>query len=1006
MAQPANRATSSSNTSSLNTLSSIPYESNLTSLSTLAPNPSSPKSDQQPTVSHSHTTVLERAQEASSSVHQTQPNVLESPSISNLAQSLSQLIDLDEDRIIENSVDSLIAEGIGENDLDTDEDENDPDRDESETDSNSPAGPTLDAASSQKNSPRRPYPTWFQDHLTSALNEIRADRDGMYGQSRIYRSGTFWFPIQSTWSLLQKQNVQPTDLFSPQFFLWDPDALIHGIACPNCKQSLHRNQLLERPRRIIDIDSSFWIIGYTYRCRNSSCNKVYRSWDRRILCNLPPPLAAEFPAHLSWRSGLSLRALRVLRSCIQSGMGAHQVAAMFRVQHLLRYDELRRQYLQTVVSNLHMPGQVYKPFLPFENTSDLGFHGFVPSGQWLRDIYDGFIESHKQDFHQHTAMLSCEVGAIDHSFKVAKHIAQVNGEPIFTALLTVTNAKGEIRVCDFVTTKSHSQFTDALVQMRESLKLYGHQQPKVFYTDNIADKGMLEECFPSLLNDVVPIEKHSDLPLLTVPSKIIHVLATTEQIDNALRAVMERLPSSGGYIAVGFDAEWNVDFSEDGRVRGRGPTAVIQIALENEVYVLQIGQQLALQKLPQQLLLFLRESRIIKAGHMVNGDLRHLQTISNQAERISSNWDDAELSPSQIEYAARDAYASFLLFQHINGIPLPRPVTAETVLGTPLVILSDDQKKIIAYGDLSSSDDTSSLHGINITSSRTVVHITEVLIPGAVLKLHNKALAAFGPTPFKIVSLLSRLRIDSNPCSRSRSSSSQQLPTNHLPLNPTLSPSTNEDDFGTNEQTEDPDEALGTLMGSSESATSSSAVVEGLEKDAESVEMGKENLGPRQLNSDAFANVIRSRVLKDPFHVFNMIYISRTHALRIPFAQTLRDAIFIPHPEDKRRVTDWLHSKGLTWDFMLQHKPRWLWLHVRRTIPPPEVLYPIVHEVFMKYGPLKDSKTHLPLFSSSTWKTIKNILDLIRNGYLSDPPGLSLYSCIGLDYRAGGLRIW
>ncbi|KAJ3738047.1 hypothetical protein EV360DRAFT_29977, partial [Lentinula raphanica] len=375
-------------------------------------------------------------------------------------------------------------------------------------------------------------------------------------------------------------------------------------------------------------DCSFWIIGASYRCRE--CKKVFRSWDHRILANIPQPLATQFPAHLTWRSGLSLRALGVLRSCIQSGMGAHQVAYMFRVQHLLRYDELRCQYLQTIAARLDLPGQVYKPFLPFEDTSDLGFHGFVPSGQWLRDVYDGFIETHRQDIHQHTSMLTGRICAIDHSHKLAKHIAKVDGVPIFTALLTVTNNKGEIRVCNFVAMKSHSQFTDALKRMNHSLHLYGHQPPEVFYTDNIADKGMLEECFPSLLKDLTPVEKHSNLPLLLVPANIIHVLSTVEQIDNTLRAVMDRLPPSNGVLVVGFDAEWNVDVSEDGRVRGKGPTAVVQIALKEEVYILQIGEQLALKKLPHQLVRFLREPRILKAGRMVNGDLHHLETVSSQ----------------------------------------------------------------------------------------------------------------------------------------------------------------------------------------------------------------------------------------------------------------------------------------------------------------------------------------------------------------------------------------
>ncbi|KAJ7863662.1 hypothetical protein B0H13DRAFT_2354087 [Mycena leptocephala] len=106
-----------------------------------------------------------------------------------------------------------------------------------------------------------------------------------------------------------------------------------------------------------------------------------------------------------------------------------------------------------------------------------GSYGFVPSSQWLRDLYDKFIEDHDHDFNQAIALLAALICAIDHSFKLAKHIAKVNGEQIFIALLTITNEKGEIRVCNLVATKSHSQFELALNRMRESLILYGHDQP-------------------------------------------------------------------------------------------------------------------------------------------------------------------------------------------------------------------------------------------------------------------------------------------------------------------------------------------------------------------------------------------------------------------------------------------------------------------------------------------------------------------------------------------------
>ncbi|KAJ7099008.1 hypothetical protein C8R44DRAFT_748066 [Mycena epipterygia] len=154
--------------------------------------------------------------------------------------------------------------------------------------------------------------------------------------------------------------------------------------------------------------------------------------------------------------------------------------------------------------------------------------------------------------------------------------------------------------------------------------------------------------------------------------------------------------------------------------------------------------------------------------------------------------------------------------------------------------------------------------------------------------------------------------------------------------------------------------------------------------------------------------VIRSRVLKDVFHVFNMFYISTTHGLRLDFVQALRDAIFIPDKDDKRQIIAWASKQDppQTWDQLLRKKAKWLWRHCKRAIPPPESLYPLVDTVFKTYGPLKDSKTGAPLFNLAAWKTAKNVLELIRNGFVSDPPGIPLYYPLGADAKAGGLSIY
>ncbi|KAJ3768614.1 hypothetical protein FB446DRAFT_706893 [Lentinula raphanica] len=495
---------------------------------------------------------------------------------------------------------------------------------------------------------------------------------------------------------------------------------------------------------------------------------------------------------------------------------------------------------------------------------------------------------------------------------------------------------------------------------------------------------------------------------------------------------MDLLPGSGGFLVIGFDTEWN-------------------IALRDEIYILKVGRQVASQQLPHQLVLFFKDPRIIKAGRMVTADLRQLKMISgkgpfagglelgtftkqrflisdarssladltaeilgkclpkNCAEHICTNWDDNELTPAQIDYAALDAYASLVLFNCINAIPLPELVTTSTLSGTRVILLSSDKKKIIAHGTLTSPHDL----GIQLTSAQVTVCISQIIVPGAKLKKHT--LSDFGELPFDVVCLRSLLRVE--PATHI-----------HVPLesrpNPTPTP-TPTSTTDTTAQANTCKDSDATVLKASEEMLSyliesesggATIDVNSIERDESSIHTAEETLGPRDLALPEYAQFIWSCVLKDPFHVFNMIYIPKSHALRIPFAQALRDAMLIPHPEDKRRVLDWLRTKGLTWDFILKFKSHWVWKHVRRTIPPPELLYPAIHNVFSKYGPLKDAKTGLPLFSSSTWKVVKNILELNlweawAFGGVSRLSGLKvfflmLYYCIGLDFQAGGLRVW
>jgi len=231
---------------------------------------------------------------------------------------------------------------------------------------------------------------------------------------------------------------------------------------------------------------------------------------------------------------------------------------------------------------------IFGAFSSFDDPA--GFAGYIPCSRWFRNAFDNFVESHHPQIDQYMAMLPAIICAIDHSHKITKHIISANGVSIFVGLLTVTNELGQVQVLALVATKAHAQFEYALKQMLESLKMYGHDEPWIFYTDNISDKAFLEKCFPSLKLGITPIDKFSELPEFKIPAHVqIFKKSSVSQIEIALATIQELLidlPESEN-LTIGFDLEWNVDITPG---KGRhGKTAVATIAHDNTIYLLQIA---------------------------------------------------------------------------------------------------------------------------------------------------------------------------------------------------------------------------------------------------------------------------------------------------------------------------------------------------------------------------------------------------------------------------------
>jgi hypothetical protein len=133
--------------------------------------------------------------------------------------------------------------------------------------------------------------------------------------------------------------------------------------------------------------------------------------------------------------------------------------------------------------------------------------------------------------------------------------------------------------------KAHSQFMPALSAITESLKTYGHSLIELVFTDNVhGDKGELERVLPSLREGIIPVADCSTYPKLVLPLDWkVTILSSAYQINTRLSSLMEDIKDDKE-LFVALDMEWSVDRSSS--IQGR--VAVISIATNNEIYLLQV----------------------------------------------------------------------------------------------------------------------------------------------------------------------------------------------------------------------------------------------------------------------------------------------------------------------------------------------------------------------------------------------------------------------------------
>lgn len=282
---------------------------------------------------------------------------------------------------------------------------------------------------------------WLYEYFRDTIQPLISDKSGRklapppsFTSDKAYFPPSFWIHLPEPVFLLSRHRFHPAVLYRPRIFLWLPHFFVDNLCCPNCGKALEKNGPLS-PRRITDMEDSFYIVAWAYYCRKG-CKSHFHGWGRKILDSLPPFLRLAFPAILSRKAGISRNVLSLLRVGNQHKMGPSGVRSLLCENHTLRFSILQAQYLEAAFENVRgrstlESNQVQSSlhdYLPdqipgFGDFGDVaGYAGFVPSERYLSAMLNRAIEADEPDADQHTSCLEPDQLAPDDSHKACAAI--------------------------------------------------------------------------------------------------------------------------------------------------------------------------------------------------------------------------------------------------------------------------------------------------------------------------------------------------------------------------------------------------------------------------------------------------------------------------------------------------------------------------------------------------------------------------------------------------------
>ena len=388
--------------------------------------------------------------------------------------------------------------------------------------------------------------------------------------------------------------------------------------CPCCKSNAsvgpHCFRDNHAGRVIVDLTETYYAVSRRYICRKCEDDSkqakkrvedfakeregvtvnveldenkyTFMGWNQSSLPLLPNNKGSKFPAFLTWRAGVDKKVITKLKQDVNSGKAFERISKDLLEYHTEQHTDLNLEYEYEIKEK--RAGNIIKQDYPiFSTFRDAKlYRGLVPTGAYLQHVYELHHESIRAYLIKEVKKRGSNTLHWDVSYKEAKHISRVRGQPVFKGLVTAMNEFGEIRIQFHVYTDSHEQMTAALEAFMRTTKMLGHPPVQYFWTDNPGGDGRYflkqipslqekQDELNTLCNDNNDDTKRAaELPFYDYNTIDVHLVETKDECNQKINAILGDMNQK----TIGLDAEWNVEEDRFGLQKGSSKVLTIQLA--------------------------------------------------------------------------------------------------------------------------------------------------------------------------------------------------------------------------------------------------------------------------------------------------------------------------------------------------------------------------------------------------------------------------------------------